>query len=395
MDDMLLITMVILPSLVLGLIVVVMVKRSLKNPPDTAALTTMVETLNTSLTNIPNSVTVMQKGVQESISNSAQVFSKSVEGLSTTVQNMQTTIANSIQGFQNSITASVENLQTKLTMDVQSRLSTVSNDLTNVSKGLENLKKNLDENIASKLTTLDTSQNDVKRQVETFVALFSGSARTRGIAGESAIRMVLSTLPSSLWAEQINIPGTANRVDFGIYVPQTGSSSLILPIDSKFSMPHLPGGNMSAEEQKTYERMANAQIKDRCREVTKYVDPAKGTTNFALMFIPDTVYQLMDSDTLKEAVSRSVIPVNTPGLIAASFIMSRFNREVECARDVQQIVGAIQTATKELNEALDYIEKAKRQAASVDRNLIGAERSIENAKIQLSTHEVLEAELQQ
>ena len=78
---------------------------------------------------------------------------------------------------------------------------------------------------------------------------------------------------------------------------------------------------------------------------------------------------------------------DTPGLVASAFILSRFSREVECARDTQHIINSINTSIKTLGEALESIDKARKQISSANNNLDVAEKKIENAKDQLSTRQ--------
>ncbi|MEM2125683.1 MAG: DNA recombination protein RmuC [Candidatus Methanosuratincola sp.] len=335
--------------------------------PDFSAINSAISTLNTSVASLASSLESTQKGVQDSLSTNLKSFSDTVSNLSKTVGDLQSALIGKVDGMSQTLTA-----------DLQRRLSEVS-------VGLENLRKNLDENIVPKLSQLDSSQNDVKQNIQTFVALFSGSARTKGIAGEAAIRMILKTLPASLWGEQVEIPGTSYKADFAIYVPQSNGGRLILPIDSKFSLPSLPEREMTAQEQKEWGKRANQMVEARSAEVAKYVAPEKGTANFALMFVPDAVYQMMTPETLKAAISKNIIPVNTPGLVASTFILARFSKEVECARDARRVVDAISAAVKLLDGVEDSVSKAKKQISSADKNLDDASSGVVKARERLST----------
>uniref|UniRef100_A0A7C3ESL3 DNA recombination protein RmuC n=1 Tax=Candidatus Methanomethylicus mesodigestus TaxID=1867258 RepID=A0A7C3ESL3_9CREN len=334
--------------------------------PDVSAINNAIATLNTSVSSLAGSLEATQKGIQDNLSSNLKNFSETVSALSKTVGDLQSALVGKVDG-----------MSQNLTSDLQMRLD-------NVTKGLENLRKNLDENIVPKLSQLDSSQNDVKRNIQTFVALFSGSARTKAVAGEAAIRMIMKNLPASLWQEQVEIPGTSLRTDFAIFVPQSDGGRLILPIDSKFSVPSLPEKEMTADEQREFEGKANRMVEARASEVAKYVSPEKGTTNFALMFVPDAVYQLITQETLKGVIAKSVIPVNTPGLVASAFMLSRFSREVECAKDAEMVVSAISLASKLLDDATESIGKAKKQIASADRNLDDARGDLEKAKDNLA-----------
>ncbi|MEM3581434.1 MAG: DNA recombination protein RmuC [Candidatus Bathyarchaeia archaeon] len=371
MDDFQLVLILLLFLGVFSLIMFFALKRMIKAPiavqlPDFTAMNNAIAALNTSFNSLVSSFETIQKGMQDNLSSNLKNFSDTVSSLSKAVVDLQSVLIGKVDGMSQTLTA-----------DLQQRLATVS-------EGLENLRRSLDENIVPKLSQLDVSQNDVKQSIQTFVALFSGSARTRGIAGEAAIRMILKTLPSSLWAEQVEIPGTSYRSDFAILVPQSDGSNLILPIDSKFSVPSMPERELTAQEQKEWSKKANQLVELRAEEVSKYVAPEKGTANFALMFVPDAVYQMITQETLKEVVAKNVIPVNTPGLVASAFILARFSREVECARDAERVVSAISAALKLLDEVHDSVAKAKKQIASADRNLDDASNGVVKVRERLS-----------
>ncbi|MCQ5363148.1 MAG: DNA recombination protein RmuC [Candidatus Methanomethylicia archaeon] len=364
---------------VFSLIMFIAMKRLVKAPPtvqlpDLTAINNAISTLNTSISGLASSFETTQKGMQDNLSSNLKNFSETVSNLSKAVADLRQALELKVEGMSQTLTA-----------DLQRRLSEVS-------LGLENLRKNLDENIVPKLSQLDYSQNEVKQNIQTFVALFSGSTRTKGVAGEAAIRMILKALPSSLWGEQVEIPGTSYRADFVIYVPQSTGGTLMLPIDSKFSVPSMPEKEMTAQEQKEWSEKANKMIETRASEVAKYVAPEKGTTNFALMFVPDAVYQLITQNTLKEVVARNVIPVNTPGLVASAFILARFSREVECAKDAKRIVDAMSAAVKLLDEVSESVAKAKKQIASADRNLDDASNGVSKARERLSIGSTMESE---
>ncbi|MCX8182770.1 MAG: DNA recombination protein RmuC [Candidatus Methanomethyliaceae archaeon] len=372
MDDFQLVLIFLLSLGVFSLIMFFAFKRLVKAPipaqlPDFTAINNAIATLNTSIAGLASSFETTQKGMQENLSSNLKNFSDTVASLSKSVMDLQSALIGKVDGVSQTLTA-----------DLQRRLATVS-------EGLENLRKSLDENIVPKLSQLDNAQNDVKQNIQTFVALFSGSARTRGIAGEAAIRMILKALPSSLWGEQVEIPGTSYRTDFAIFVPQSDGGKLILPIDSKFSVPSMPEGELNAQEQREWSKKANQTVEARAAEVAKYVAPEKGTTNFALMFVPDAVYQMITQETLKEVIARNVIPVNTPGLVASAFILARFSREVECARDAERVVGAISAAVKLLDDVSESVAKAKKQIASADKNLDEASNGVIKARERLST----------
>src|SRR3989344_448341 len=107
--------------------------------------------------------------------------------------------------------------------------------------------------------------------------------KQRGILGEYYLETVLkNVLPPGSYQMQYAFPdGTI--VDAVVFVKDK-----IIPIDSKFSLENY---NRMAEERDETERKRLGKIfeedlKNRILETAKYIQPTKGTTDFAFMFIP-------------------------------------------------------------------------------------------------------------
>src|SRR3989344_784067 len=107
--------------------------------------------------------------------------------------------------------------------------------------------------------------------------------KQRGILGEYYLETVLkNVLPPGSYQMQYPFPDKT-IVDAVVFVKDK-----IIPIDSKFSLENY---NKMVEERdvvekKKLEAVFVGDLKNRITETAKYIQPTKGTTDFAFMFIP-------------------------------------------------------------------------------------------------------------
>ncbi|MFA4975114.1 MAG: DNA recombination protein RmuC [Candidatus Paceibacterota bacterium] len=139
--------------------------------------------------------------------------------------------------------------------------------------------------VTERLTRLDETNKQVISFADQLQSLqdILKNPKQRGILGEYYLETVLkNVLPPGSYQMQYPFPdGTI--VDAVVFVKDK-----IIPIDSKFSLENY---NKMAEEQnvaekKKLETIFINDLKNRITETAKYIQPGKGTTDFAFMFIP-------------------------------------------------------------------------------------------------------------
>lgn len=139
--------------------------------------------------------------------------------------------------------------------------------------------------VTEKLTRLDETNKQVISFADQLQSLQDvlKNPKQRGILGEYYLETVLkNVLPPGSYQMQYPFPdGTI--VDAVVFVKDK-----IIPVDSKFSLENY---NKMAEEQnvaekKKLETIFINDLKNRITETSKYIQPSKGTTDFAFMFIP-------------------------------------------------------------------------------------------------------------
>jgi DNA recombination protein RmuC len=131
---------------------------------------------------------------------------------------------------------------------------------------------------------LERQTTESIRRLETIIA----GTQTRGAAGENILALVFSKLPAEWQLRNFKVGNKV--VEFGLRLP----NNLVLPIDSKWTATHLLERFAKCDDTSEQQRV-KAQIEhcvlDRAREVKKYIDPSI-TTSFAIVAVPDSIYDL-------------------------------------------------------------------------------------------------------
>src|SRR3989339_177003 len=169
---------------------------------------------------------------------------------------------------------------------------TVDNKMAESHKQVsENLKFHSSESnkiirdVTERLTRLDETNKQVISFADQLQSLENilKNPKQRGILGEYYLETVLkNVLPPGSYQMQYPFPdGTI--VDAVVFVKDK-----IIPIDSKFSLENYNkmAEERDATEKKRLETIFINDLKNRITETAKYIQPTKGTTDFAFMFIP-------------------------------------------------------------------------------------------------------------
>lgn len=139
--------------------------------------------------------------------------------------------------------------------------------------------------VTERLTRLDETNKQVISFADQLQSLENilKNPKQRGILGEYYLETVLkNVLPPGSYQMQYEFPDKT-IVDAVVFVKDK-----IIPVDSKFSLENY---NKMVEERdgaekKKLETIFVNDLKNRITETAKYIQPTKGTTDFAFMFIP-------------------------------------------------------------------------------------------------------------
>lgn len=227
-------------------------------------------------------------------------------------------------------------------------------------EGTMNTIQNLSTGFFNSLDNMKTMQENFNVRVTKLFDVLAMKPSARGAIGEGIVRFILGALPETCWCEKPTFPGVPGQMDYALYLPPDGK---ILPLDSKFTLPtdlHEEGDLVFLNKEQR--KKLNKEITKRSKEVTKYISPGNGTTDFALMFIPDAVYNGLDQDTLNVLRTQKVVPVNTSGLLSTSLLIEQQHRFVKINEAAQHLGDVYLT----FNQVYDKLNKL---AQGTDKNI--------------------------
>ena len=258
---------------------------------------------------------------------------------------------------------------------------------------LDRMRQTVDEKLSRTLNDrLSASFREVSKQLE---AVYTGlgdmrsiaagvgdlkrvlsNVKTRGILGEVQLGAILADIltPEQYAQNVATKPGSADRVEFAVKLPQEGAEPIWLPIDSKFpgdAYEHLrdavEAGDAAAVE--SARRVLEQRIKVEAKDISSKYLSVPATTNFAILFLPfEGLYaEVVDRPGLLETLQRdyqvSVAGPSTMAVILNSLQMSyqtfAFQKRAD---EIQRVLAAVKAEfpkyQAELRRALKQIETA-------------------------------------
>jgi DNA recombination protein RmuC len=284
-------------------------------------------------------------------------------------------------------------------------------ETTKIMQAISGQSAKLISDVTEKLTKLD----ETNRQVVNFSGQLQSlqdilkNPKQRGVLGEYYLETLLkNVMPAGSYQMQFGFPdGTI--VDAAVFVKDK-----IIPIDSKFSLENYNriSETDDLKEKERLEKVFLNDLKNRIVETAKYIQPEKGTMDFAFMFIPHEAiyYDLIvnkigavteeTENLIQRAASKYKVIIVSPtsflaylqtvlqGLramhIEETAITIRAN--VEKLRQhltiydtyMQKLGGSMSTTVNHFNNAYKEFKK-------VDKDIIkitGLEASIENIEVE-------------
>jgi DNA recombination protein RmuC len=224
------------------------------------------------------------------------------------------------------------------------------------------------ENKLGQLATQTKNIEQIGNNIQSLSELLR-PPKLRGNLGEILLENLLKEiLPHALVLTQHQFKD-GQRVDAIVKL-----ADRLLPIDSKFpleSFERILNDENSDEEKSIAQKEFNIAIKKHIDAISsKYIQPAEGTTEFALMYIPsEAVYGYLISDELTHgfdyALSKRVIP-SSPGHLYG-FLASLVSVYIESgiSRDNQKLLDSIrnvQNSIAKINNLNDRIGGSLRSA---------------------------------
>ncbi|MGC8977115.1 MAG: DNA recombination protein RmuC [Candidatus Ratteibacteria bacterium] len=244
---------------------------------------------------------------------------KTVSCLGTTDTNLQQRIENLRNQLHLTLTDTVKNLTNSIN-------STTSQLNTNIDSKLEQLNKRLSDttglltNLNLRIGELGKSAEEIRKLNEELKTALT-SPNLRGAFGELILENMLNqVLPKEVYKLQYEITPN-DKVDAAIFI-----ENKFIPIDAKFPIEsYKKMVNAKDEEYEKYKFEFIRDVKIHIEKITKYIQPDKGSFNFAFMYIPSEpiFYSLLISED-KDGISifnyswsrKKVLPVSPQSLFA-------------------------------------------------------------------------------
>ena len=256
-----------------------------------------------------------------------------------------------------------------------------------VSERLESVYKGLGE-----MHTLASGVGDLKKVLT--------NVKTRGIWGEmqlgSLIRQTLA--PGQFEENAAVVPGSQERVEFAVCLPDRNGGMVYLPVDSKFPQEdyiRLTEASQSGDAAGTEAaRKALVQrLRSEAKKISsKYISPPH-TTDFAIMFLPvEGLYaEALQTPELVESLQRDYrVVVAGPGTFSAmlnalqmgfrTMAIEQRSGEVwhllgEIKADFNRFAEMLENTRRRLDQAGESIDSAVTRSRTIQRRLSALETS--------------------
>ena len=244
------------------------------------------------------------------------------QGQSTLLESMQRQVLLSTRNQEekiNDLRLENERQLTEMRKTVDDRLSEsldkkLDQSFAQVSERLESVYKGLGE-----MHTLASGVGDLKKVLT--------NVKTRGIWGEMQLgNLIHQTLAPGQYEENVAVvPGSSERVEFAVCLPDRSGNTVYLPVDSKFPQEDYirlsdaarDGDAAGAEAAR---KALVQRLKSEAKKISeKYISPPY-TTDFAIMFLPvEGLYsEALQSPELVESLQRDYrVVVAGPGTFSA------------------------------------------------------------------------------
>ena len=226
---------------------------------------------------------------------------------------------------------------------------TVNQQVQNFTQGMTQLHEGL------------KGMHDSVKSVVSFQDLFR-NPKLRGQWGEMSLEASLAQyFPKDRYSIQ-HYFGSGEAVDAVLRLP----NDILLPIDSKFNWDNFQKLVNSDNEihKDGYRKLFYSDVKKKIDEISsKYILPAEGTTDFALMFVPaETVYYEMinnmkDVDIADYARKKKVILVSPNTFALSVSAIQHWYRDVHINQETRSIIKKLEGIVADSAKLADNFRK--------------------------------------
>ena len=294
------------------------------------------------------------------------------------LESIRSTVTRHLIGIQDENSKKLDAIQSAVNEKLENKMN---ESFKLVSERLEQVYKGLGE-----MQTIASGVGDLKKVLS--------NVKNRGILGEIQLGAILEDIlaPEQYEREIATIPGSTNRVEFAVRLPNGDSGCIYLPIDSKF-----PGDTYSAlqnaydsgdaEAVAEAKKQLSAVIKKCAKDISeKYVQPPY-TTNFGIMFLPfEGLYSEVVNSGMIETLQRDYcINVAGPSTMAAMLNSLQMGFRTlaiqQKSNQVWEILGSVKSEFLTFSKALEETQKHIKKVDDDLEKLVGVRTRQINRKL--------------
>ena len=254
-----------------------------------------------------------------------------------------------------------------------------------VSERLESVYKGLGE-----MHSLASGVGDLKKVLT--------NVKTRGIWGEMQLgNLIRQTLAPGQYEENVAVvPGSQERVEFAVCLPDKSGRMVYLPVDSKFPQEDYirlteASQNGDAAGAETARKALSQRLRAEAKKISdKYIAPPN-TTDFAIMFLPvEGLYaEALQTPELIETLQRDYrVVIAGPGTFSAmlnalqmgfrTMAIEKRSGEVwhllgEIQNDFTRFAEMLENTRRRLDQAGESIDSAVTRSRTIQRKLSSLE----------------------
>ena len=333
------------------------------------------------------------KSLYEANQSLMTTLSQMGQGQSVLLESMQRQVLLSTRNQEekiNDLRLENERQLTEMRKTVDDRLSEsldkkLDQSFAQVSERLESVYKGLGE-----MHTLASGVGDLKKVLT--------NVKTRGIWGEMQLgNLIRQTLAPGQYEENVAVvPGSAERVEFAVCLPDQNGNTVYLPVDSKFPQEDYIRLTDAAQQgdaagAEAARKALIQRLKQEAKKISeKYISPPH-TTDFAIMFLPvEGLYsEALQTPELVESLQRDHrIVIAGPGTFSAmlnalqmgfrTLAIEKRSGEVwlllgEIQKDFTRFAETLENTRRRLDQAGESIDSAVTKSRSIQRRLSALE----------------------
>lgn len=335
------------------------------------------------------------KASGESSSSILKAWAESTStGLEAKLAMLQQNNSESISSMQKEVQEKLKDLRDMNEKQLDQMRETVNEKMTKI------LNERIDQSfivVTDKLEGLNRNLGEMQKLSEGVIDLnkMLANNKLRGNWGEASLEMIIDeTLTSELYEKQFSCgPKKGSQVDFAIKLPGSdGISKVYLPIDAKFPIENYmrlienrSKGN-KAETEKDIKDLKAAIKKEAKSIAEKYID-VPNTTDFAIMYLPsEGLYAevVSLSGLAQEVQNENKVIITGPTTISALLQSLRIGfKTLQIQKSSADMVKLLKGFSKDFNKFVDALNRTKAQLDTANRSIADAASRSLNIKTQL------------